>query len=411
MTVPVRKLGRAIGVLLLLAVIPPVALVVLLGNPIPAHIPPWSHIAHALQVHIPASVWPHVVAYILWVVWLWLLIGVLVRVAQTAFRLTPRRIPFLGMPASIADQIISLTGAAVLSPETEAREVILRGAVHTPRNHTLDERAKVYKHDRTGVKPSSDLLHYGKLPPELIPDRYREQPDAVWWLDTAIRHLASHFASQGRYCPTIQRSKVSDSVSAWVASDEEPPDPWQSLAGIDGYWTLHRSNSTARRISHCVSVETMAMSRLIPIGEDETGAVVWTREGRELQGLERKYSLTAQAQWLGLVPWIDTLMVVTVGSWARSQAAPAHTHLDTQADLVPILAQMELDDDKRVVIALADEPVLPVGALGADDNLIWVGPAWKPNDTALEFLPARMNGNLAIREIAGRRDGGAGDHL
>ena len=380
----------------------PIVLVSALGNPIPATIPPWSHIQHALASHIPPHVWVHIVAYLLWIIYLWLVVGIVFSFTQHILRLRPVRVPFLGIPQDIAAQVIRLASAATLPPQAHTRESILRGAVPFPRNLTLVERSQLYEAERHAIRPERELLHQGKVSSAVLPRRYTSDPTAVWWLDTALRHLAKYYQEAGRCPPVIRRASISDAVSLRVDSTDKPPPPWTDVAGIDGFWTLRRSTMIARQIAASVDVDTIIGDRLIPIGEDETGAVVWTFDGN-VDSAASTYDLAEIARWLAMVPWLASLYIVTCGDWAKNVLAPAHKHVATQRDLLSII-----NDVTKTIIVLSETPRMPTSRLERQ-NIIWIGQEWGviANSECVTFTPnsARQSGlRLMINE---REDGDA----
>ena len=317
----IKMIKRNYAPLLLIAILIglPVVLISTVGNPIPASFPSWHHISVVLAHQIPSKTWIHIMSYLGWIVWVYLIIGLIIQIIQYAFHLIPRSVPFFGLSQGVAQQVIDLSFRAATPVEARQREAVLRGAVTYPRNHTLVERSIVYSAQRHANKVPSPLLHQAKLSDDLIPVSYRNNPTAAWWLDSGIRQLASYYSEQNRSCPLITRVKTSDALTLWVDSSDIPPEPWQTIGGLDGMWSVDRSPQAARMFARFVSFDTSAMARLIPTGIDETGGVAWSWEATDPLALPTMFGLTETMQWLALVPWLDQLHLVTLGDTTETR--------------------------------------------------------------------------------------------
>ncbi len=366
----------------------PVVLVSTVGNPIPASIPSWHHISVVLAHQIPSKTWIHIMSYLGWIVWVYLIIGLIIQIIQYAFHLIPRSVPFFGLSQAVAQQVIDLSFRAATPVEARQREAVLRGAVTYPRNHTLVERSMVYSAQRHADKVPSPLLHQAKLSDDLIPVSYRNNPTAAWWLDSGIRQLASYYSEQNRSCPLITRVKTSDALTLWVDSSDIPPEPWQTIGGLDGMWSVDRSPQAARMFARFVSFDTSAMARLIPTGIDETGGVAWSWEATDPLALPTMFGLTETMQWLALVPWLDQLHLVTLGAWANAHFAPAHIHTDNQHELVEHISSL---DKEITVIVATDEPLVSTSSLGNDPRVVWLGPTIQDIEANVRWLPNSHN--------------------
>lgn len=326
--------------------------------------------------HIPPGIWPHVMAYGLWLVWLWLALGFAVHIIQRLLHIRPRRVPFLGISQDIAAQILASVSSQVSSdPVAKTRETRLWGVVPAPRDLTLDERAAVFTAERGGIRPGRDLRKYRALSGDALPVQYRNDPAQLWWVDTAIRHLTSYFADKAAPPVRIDAIGVSDTVTVITDCTYEPPEPWQRVGKL---WMLAVSGSTARRVARAARVEADILPQLIPTSIDgET--VYWTPRGVQAEDTGDPLSLCDTARWLALVPWLPDIRIITVGAWAETEVAPAHEHYGSQAALWDAIRGVP---NHRTIIILADEPRLPTGPFVRDD-IIWIGAEWNPAQNIL----------------------------
>jgi hypothetical protein len=157
----------------------------------------------------------------------------------------------------------------------------------------------------------------------------------------------------------------------------------------------------ARQIAASVDVDTVIGDRLIPIGEDETGAVVWTFEGN-VDSSASTYDLAEIARWLAMVPWLASLYIVTCGDWAKNVLAPAHKHVATQRDLLSII-----NDVTKTIIVLSETPRMPTSRLERQ-NIVWVGQEWGviANSECVTFTPNSARQKSGLRLMINESEGG-----
>ncbi len=366
----------------------PVFAFALVGNPIPSHIPSVAKMEHALLTHIPPAIWPHVMSYGLWLVWLWLILGFIVHGVQQVLHIRPRRVPFLGVSQDIAAQILTTISSQPTSdPVAKTREARLWGVVPAPRDLTLDERAAAFYAERSNGRTARNLRRYRALPSDSLPAQYRNDPSQLWWIDTAVRDLVGSFTKRSLPPVHIEAIGVSDTVTVITDSYLEPPEPWQKLGKL---WMLNVSGSTARKIATAARVVTDVPAQLIPSSIDgET--VYWSPRGIRAADTDDPIPLRDVARWLALVPWLPDIRIITVGAWAEMEAVPAHEHYASQ---VALRQAIHGELNHRMMIVLSDEPCLPTGPFVRDD-LIWLGQEWEPKRNIL--LPVDGEPGVARR--------------
>lgn len=378
-----RRLVAATATVVLIVGLP-VTMLAVFGLPI-HHAPAWSRIEHGLTHRVPAASYYHLIEAIPWLVWLWLVAGFFAQAAQILYGRAPKRVRFLGLSQDLAAKVMLLAGGA---PNLAARqrEAILRGAVEHPRNLTLDERSEFLRAQRRqGVIPNR-LRSHGILPKELLPVSYQTDPDAIWWLDTGLRYAAAHGCEVA-----IHRAKLGATVAVWHDEAAELPAPWERVQAVTTYSFLQRVPNVARIVAPAATHDQHFADRLVPVGCDELGNVILGHGRSEDDDLFRRFDPEVMAQWLALVPWLDNLYVVTLGTWATGKAAPAHIHVATQEELLPLLPT-----DKHIVV-LTDQPRDPCGPL-ARPNVQWIGPSVQQLGN-LEWMPMQARHRIDICEV------------
>ena len=342
-----------------------------LANPFAIHIPTIHRLGYVLSHHPSHNDWQHLVSYLPWIIWFWLGLGFAVQYIQVVTHHIPRRVPLLGVSQRFAAEIIDLASASGLSRPARTREVRLSGVVEMPRDLTLAERSEVMRLERTGQAIPRVYRHQAKTDKDLVPSEYRAQPDMLYWIDTAIRHLSKWYAEQNRPMPIIRTVKVSDTVS--VRSEGlvgAPPPGWDSVPDMDGFWMLPRMSGLSSDILSSLAHPAPVLGRLLPVGEDENGIIVWSHRGETpfSLSLKNRYWIAEQSRWLALVPWLDQIVIIRLGDKYARLLTPAHHYVANQKALVDVIRNIPAD---KVIIVFADQPCLPTGPFANNPRIIW----------------------------------------
>ena len=122
-----------VALLLLLIVGIPLMLVLLVGWPLPHTVPSWSQITLAFQTQgIDDGVLLHILACALWVLWAYLMLGMVVELVATLRGVQGRRRPWVAPGQRLAALLVSVVmiGIALMTrPTTPARPASLATAL------------------------------------------------------------------------------------------------------------------------------------------------------------------------------------------------------------------------------------------------------------------------------------------
>ncbi len=109
----------------------PVALLHFGGNPIPRSLPGGHHLETLITTHIPNGDWPHFLAEIGWLFWLWLIAGMAVQAVLMVAGREGRRIPLLG-PTQFLGALIFVPLLSFASHGASYASTVPASAMHRP---------------------------------------------------------------------------------------------------------------------------------------------------------------------------------------------------------------------------------------------------------------------------------------
>jgi nucleoid-associated protein YgaU len=169
-----------VAVLLLLIAGVPLMLVLLVGWPLPHTLPSWNQITMAFQTQgIDMGVLLRVLACVLWVLWAYLMVGMLVELVATLRGLQGRRRPWVAPGQRLAALLVGVVmlGIALMSRPAASTRPVSLSATLTPRTAVVAPYDPA-PHPAT-TAPHASLLSSSPAPPADL-DVQVQPGDSLW---------------------------------------------------------------------------------------------------------------------------------------------------------------------------------------------------------------------------------------
>jgi hypothetical protein len=204
--------------------------------------------------------------------------------------------------------------------------------------------------------------------------RIGADPDAVRFLDRALRALSASLAAEGRALPTVYAAWITpDALHLQLAwAEGEPPDPW--LTGQDAtFWRLERAalpesadTSAAAPFPGLAGLGTLDGARLLLNLEAVPGVVALRGERAD-----RTAVLASIASELATNGWSDRMTVTLVG-FEADLTALAPTRIRHLADVAEAIETMTAESATRVgALRNAGQDSVLTGRSGPNQHTQW----------------------------------------